>query len=95
MIKVKKGISHIEIILAFVLFIGFVGFALFFFRPTDTSRLVDTSLIYTFDEIEKKAGVEVGEYVVKISDDIPEENINPSFRIPDIDQSSTQEREQE
>ena len=67
----KRGASHIEIVLAFVLFVAFVGFALYFFSPTDTKRLVDTTLIYAFDEIEKNTSVEVDFYNVKINENTP------------------------
>ncbi len=67
----KRGSSHIEIILAFILFAGFIGFSLYFFSPTNTRRLVDTNLIYAFDEIRKNASVDVDFYSIKINSDTP------------------------
>jgi hypothetical protein len=63
----RRGAGHIEIILAFVLFVAFVGIALYFFSPTNTSRLVDTALIYTFDEVEDNATMEIDVVGVKMN----------------------------
>tara|TARA_Y100000310_G_scaffold345769_1_gene469616 strand:- start:5541 stop:6245 length:705 start_codon:yes stop_codon:yes gene_type:complete len=66
----KKGVSHIEIILSFLLFVGFVGAALYFFSPVDSSRLVDSTLSYSFREIQENVSVGVDSYSVKINSDI-------------------------
>ncbi len=47
----KRGGSHIEMILSFIIFIAAVGAALYFFSPARTDRLVDSTLDYTFREI--------------------------------------------
>src|SRR3989344_191697 len=62
----KRGASHVEIILAFVLFIAVVGFALYFFYPGNSDRVVDSTMDYTFREIKKNASVEIESYDVKI-----------------------------
>ena len=78
----KRGLSHIEMIVSFLLFIGFVSVALYFFSPTNTSRLVDSTLTYSFREIENNVSVGLNIYSVKINkDNIPSIAIN----IPDID----------
>ncbi|MBU0760645.1 MAG: hypothetical protein KJ600_04640 [Nanoarchaeota archaeon] len=64
----KKGVSHVEIILAFVIFIAAVGFALYFFNPGDSDRLVGTSLTYAFREIKQNASVGVETFSVVIDD---------------------------
>lgn len=61
-----RGQGHLEVILSFVIFIAALGFALYFFRPTNTARLADTSLDYVFRAIEKNASTIVVEYSVKI-----------------------------
>ncbi len=62
----KRGISHVEIILSFIIFAGAVGFALYFFSPFDSNRLIDSSIDYVFREINRNAGVEVESYFVRI-----------------------------
>lgn len=59
--------SHIEVILSFMIFLGAVGFALYFFSPTNTSKLVDTSLDYVSREISNNITVSVTTYSVKIN----------------------------
>lgn len=59
-----RGASHIEMILSFIIFAAVVGFALYFFNPVQTDRIVDTSLSYAFREIEKNTSVKVLIYSV-------------------------------
>jgi hypothetical protein len=62
----KRGVSHIEIILSFIIFVGAIAFALYFFNPADSNRLVDTSLRYGFREIREFTEVEILTYSVDI-----------------------------
>ena len=62
----KRGASHIEMILAFVLFTGFVIFAFIFFNPVGSDRLVDTTTDYTFTEIIDVGSVQLETFSVKI-----------------------------
>lgn len=62
----KRGISHVEVILSFILFLTFVGAALYFFSPTRADRLIDTSLDYAFREIKQNTTVDVDNYGVSI-----------------------------
>ena len=55
----KRGLNHIEIMLSFLIFMGFVVFALYFFSPFRTSSLVETSMDYAFREIIKNTTVEI------------------------------------
>ena len=56
----KRGISHIEVMLSFLIFAGFVIFALYFFNPfQQSSRLVSSSLDYAIREISKNATTEI------------------------------------
>jgi len=68
----KRGLQHIEAILAFLLFIGFLLAALFFFNPLDTRRVVDSSLFYTFDEIKEEASITLESYSILIKSEIPQ-----------------------
>ena len=63
----KRGASHIEVILAVILFIGFVGAALYFFSPANSNRIVDSSLSYVFSEVKKNTRVDLDTYSVKLS----------------------------
>jgi len=63
----KRGVGHLEIILAFVLFVAAVFFALYFFSPVDQSRLIDSSLQYAKDEIIKNTTVGLITYTAKLN----------------------------
>lgn len=47
----KKAVAHVEVIVSFVLFVGFLIFALYFFNPLDTTRVLDSTLYYATDSI--------------------------------------------
>ncbi len=64
----KKGLGHIEILLSFLIFSGFVIFALYFFNPFKTDRIIDNSLDYAMREIIKNTTVEFEKYNIKIND---------------------------
>jgi len=64
----KKGATHIETILAFVIFIGFLGFAFYFFSPFESNRTLDTTLEYVCTEIERNTSVELESYSVVIDE---------------------------
>ncbi|MFH1802632.1 MAG: hypothetical protein ABH864_04220 [archaeon] len=63
----KRGISHIEVILAFVIFIAAVGFGLYFFNTGDSDRVVDATLTYAFREIEGNTTTSVEVYSVDLN----------------------------
>ncbi len=69
----KRGISHIEVILSFLIFIGFVIFGLYFFTPFESNRLIESSLIYVVDEIVENTSVELDVYSIKIYSDAEDE----------------------
>ena len=62
----KRGLTHVEMILSFVIFVGFLIFALIFFNPTDVDRLLDSSLFYAVDEITSNVSVEIESFYVEI-----------------------------
>lgn len=64
----KRGASHIEVIIAFVLFMGFLLVVLYFFNPVRGSRMSDSSLPFLFEEVLKNVSVELETYSVKITD---------------------------
>ena len=47
----KGGVGHVEVIMSFVIFMGFLGFAFYFFSPFQSGRTFESSLDYAFDEI--------------------------------------------
>ena len=63
----KRGISHIEVILSFLIFIGFVIFALYFFSPFKADRVIGSSLSYAVKEIIKNASVEIDSYSIRLN----------------------------
>src|SRR3989344_613911 len=64
----KRGISHIEMLLSFLIFAGFVIFALYFFSPFNASRLIESSLTYAKIEMIKNTSVEIDKYSIKIDE---------------------------
>lgn len=66
----KRGASQVEVIIAFVLFAGFVLFALYFFSPLKSDRLYDSSLDYALREIVKNTSVEIDQRSLAINPEI-------------------------
>ena len=64
----KKAMGHIEVILAFVLFIGFLFFGLYFFNPLSNSRVLETSLFYAFDEVIDNASSTILTYGISFNE---------------------------
>ena len=65
----KRGISHVEVILSFVLFIVAVGAALYFFNPGSGSRLIESSLTYAFREISQNTSTKIETFSVVLNND--------------------------
>jgi len=63
----KRGMSHIEVILASILFIGAVSFSLYFFNPPTGSHLREGSLEYTSNLIIENTSVPVYIYSIWIN----------------------------
>jgi len=79
----KRGISHIEVILSFVIFVGFLTFALFFFNPLDSSRVLDSSLFYAFDEISDNVSIKLESYSVTINNTVSDLVVGINIENPD------------
>lgn len=71
-----QGIGHVEVILAFVLFIGFLGFGLYFFNPLSSTRVLDSSLFYAADAVADNVTAPLLSYGVSF-------NQTDSFSLPD------------
>jgi len=79
----KRGLSHLEAILSFVLFIGFLIFAFFFFNPFESNRLLDSSLEYAANEIYDVSEVQLESYSVVIGNDVSDRFVG--FEIDRVD----------
>ncbi len=77
-----RGVSHVEVILAFVLFIGFLGFALFFFSPFNNDRVLDSTLYYADDAIAANLTSVIPVYAVVIDPSISDQIITISLSNP-------------
>jgi len=64
----KRGVGHIEVIMSFVLFIGFLAFAFYFFSPFQSERTFQSSLDYAFDEIIEETNTILESYSVVLND---------------------------
>ena len=74
----KRGLSHIEFIISFVIFMGFLIFGFYFFNPLDSNRVLDSSLFYTRDAISRNASSTLVSYSLVISNP-PSENVAVSL----------------
>src|SRR3989338_4636988 len=79
----KRGIGHIEVILAFILFVGFLLFGLYFLNPLDSGRVLDSSLFYAKDAI--KDNVSSNLLVYSIIIDSPSDAVSVPLSIEGID----------
>lgn len=62
----KKGIQHVEIILAFVLFISITSIAFYYFSPFDRTENFENTLKWTYENLIKNTSVSVEKYSVVI-----------------------------
>ena len=66
----KRGIGHIEVILAFILFVSFLAFGLYFFNPLDSGRVLDSTLFYATDAISKNVSSDLLIYGIVINSNV-------------------------
>lgn len=71
--------EHVEVILAFVLFIGFLMFGIYFFNPLDSDRVLDSSLFYAIDEVVTNASGSLLTYGISLNESISGAAQNVSF----------------
>lgn len=62
----KRGAGHVEIVISYLLFIGFIIFIFYFFNPIKTSKLSESSLPLVFEEISNNITIVMKTYSVKI-----------------------------
>lgn len=64
--RFKKGLSHIEFVLSFVIFVGFLIFAFVFLNPLQSNRTMKSSLDYSWIEVSQETMDEMETYSVFI-----------------------------
>jgi hypothetical protein len=80
----KKGAGHIEFILSFILFVGVVTFAIFFFNPAADSKVVGSTLPFVFSEFKKNVNVEMDMFSIVINKDLAKGEVI-SVEIKEVD----------
>lgn len=63
----KKGLSHIEFVVSFIVFIGFIVFAFAFFNPLSSQRTLKSTMDYAWIEISQHGREEAETYSISIS----------------------------
>jgi len=63
----KRGMSHVEMVISFIIFVVAVSFSLYFFSPLDSTRLVESTLLYGFNEINDNVSIELEIFSVIIN----------------------------
>ena len=79
----KRGLQHVEFVLSFVIFVGFLIFALYFFSPFKESKVVESSLFYTMNEIDKMASVQLETFSVVINDSVNDKTVGIKLNVPE------------
>ena len=64
----KKGMQHVEFIISFVIFVGFLVLAFYFFSPVRGDRIVESTLFYTSDEIAENVSVNINLFSITVKD---------------------------
>lgn len=80
----KRGEGHIEVILAFILFVGFLIFGLYFFNPLDSKRVLDSSLSYATEGIFDNITTPIATYSVVIKETVNARVVELSLSRGDI-----------
>ena len=62
----RKGAGNVEFIISFVLFVGFITTAIYFFNPVKDVRTVESLNNYVFDSIAQNSTIEMEFYSVKL-----------------------------
>ncbi len=68
MIK-RRGLGHVEAILSFVIFIGFIVFAFVFFSPFESNRTLKSTSDYAWREVSDFSSVDLEIYSVYVAYD--------------------------
>ena len=63
----KRGLSHIEFVVSFVIFIGFLVFAFIFFNPLQSQRTLKSTMDYAWIEVSEEGREDMESYSVSIA----------------------------
>jgi len=66
----KSGLQHVEFVLSFVIFVGFLIFALYFFSPFSGDRVVESALFYAMDEVKNDVGIELETFSISVDENV-------------------------
>ncbi len=72
---IKRGLSHIEFIISFVIFIGFILFAFVFFNPLQSERTLKSSMDYAWIEVARETQEKIEFYSVSINSSVLEDKV--------------------
>lgn len=67
----KRGSGHLEMILSFLLFVGFIGATIYFINPFENKSDLTPSLDKLQKNILKKTEIEVNRYSIKLVKELP------------------------
>lgn len=67
----KRGLSHIEFVVSFVIFIGFIVFAFVFFNPLSSQRTLKSTMDYAWLEVSQEGRERTETYSISIGAIIP------------------------
>ncbi len=62
----KRGLSHIEFVVSFVIFIGFIVFAFVFFNPLQSQRTLRSTMDYAWLEVSEEGREDIEVYSISI-----------------------------
>lgn len=62
----KEGAEHIEVIISYILFIGFLLFIFYFFNPLNSSKLLDSSLPSIMQQVGSSISTDLKTYSISI-----------------------------
>ncbi len=66
----RRGLSHIEFVISFVIFIAFIAFAFAFFNPLQSNRTMKSTLDYAWIEIDSVTKSDLETYSISIGSSI-------------------------
>ena len=82
----KRGMSHIEVILSFILFVGIVATAFYFFRPAPNYSFEESLAEHIANSIEKESSIDIERMFVALGEG-HDFTTNPIVSFPvDIDE---------
>ena len=78
----KRGLSHIEFVISFVIFVAFITFAFMFFSPLQSNRTLKSTLDYAWLEVDDATKSNLETYSVVIGSSVPIGNMGIDIDAP-------------